>query len=163
MTDHIIELLLAYIENRLDTERRAQVEAHLRDCESCRDEEAATREMVAALADAGLQAQHMPVNTSKGWAVVRQRWRTPIAAGMRNAAHRPSWQVSFSLAILAMAFVSGVSLTTVQAATPNVPSIETPGTRITFSSDTPTLSVTRPTGASQSPTLTLTPIPIVTN
>ncbi len=163
MTDHITEYLLAYVENRLDASLLPRVEAHLRGCEACRLEAAATREMAAALAEAGRQAGRIPVNTAKGWAAVRQRWQAPIAVRVRNASHRLSWQVSFSLALVAMAFVSGVSLTTVRAATPSLPSIETPGTRIIAGDDTPTLSATRASGLSETPTLTLTPIPIVTN
>jgi anti-sigma factor RsiW len=162
MHEHVTDDLLAYVENRLDERRRAQLEVHLESCDVCRGRAAATREVGGALADAGRLARHMPVSTWKGWAAVRQRWQAPIATRVQEASRRLSWQVAVSLAVVAMAFLSGVSLTAVQAATPNVPSIETPGTQVSLSSDTPTLSATR-SSLAQTPTLTLTPIPIVTN
>lgn len=156
--EHISDQILAYLENRVSADDRRQVEAHLTDCEACRAEVAALAEWVSLLTEVSRAAQTLPVNTARRWLAIRHRWQSPLAAGVQNVSRRLSWQVATSLAVV-LALVSGLSLSTVQAATQSIPSIQTPGAFPTLTSDTPTLAVTHALGSSRTPTLTLTPIP----
>ena len=164
MIKHVSNEALAYIEGRLAAEDTARVGSHLNDCPPCRAEVLALRETHAVLAEAGRAAACLPLPAAvQGWEAVRQRWQLPIVARVRNASRRLSWQVSASMAVAVMAFVSGISLNTARAATPGIPVIQTPAAHLVSSSDTPTLSATRPVFLSQTPTQTSTPAPVETN
>lgn len=156
--EHISDQILPYLENRVSADDRQYIETHLTDCETCRAEVAALSELVSLLTEVSRAVQTAPVNTSRRWLIIRDRWQSPLVAGVRNVSRRLSWQVATSLAVV-MALVSGLSLSTVQAATQSIPSIQTPGALPTLTSDTPTLTVTHALGSSRTPTLTLTPIP----
>jgi hypothetical protein len=123
----------------------------------------ALRDLIGLLTASGRAAQTLPVQTARQWTAIRQRWQSPLAVGVRNVSRRLSWQVSVSAMVTVMALVSGVSLRTVSAAGPTIPSIQTPGMRAVLTSDTPTLTVTQAVAVSYTPTLTLTPIPNGTN
>jgi predicted anti-sigma-YlaC factor YlaD len=154
---HIIdEEILPFIENRLKPHEQVRVEAHLRECESCRAEADAARALHSELAEAGRAAGRLPVNPARGWAAVRERWRSPVAARVRNVSRRLSWQSTFSIAMTAIVFLSGVTFGAAQAVAPSVPYIQTPGV-VNVVNDTATLSAVRQTFVSETPTLTLTP------
>ncbi len=158
--DHVVEYLLAYLENRLDAETRLWVDAHLAECESCQAELAATQQLVASLAEAGRTLQKLPVNLPRGWATVRERWQSPLVSGVRDVSQRLyrrlSWQASVSVAVVAMALVSGMSINSVGAAALDLPAIQTPNAPLAVNSDTPTLSATQAATVSLTPTETLT-------
>jgi anti-sigma factor RsiW len=157
--EHIDAHTLAYLENRLDAATRAQVENHLEECATCQAELLAAQTLVASLTEAGRAVQKMPVNPARSWAVVRDRWQSPIVAGVRSVSRRLSWQVAVSVAVTAMALLSGMSLNSVRAAGPGIPFIQTPAAQTVASgSDTPTLAATNEQTAirSQTPTQTLT-------
>jgi len=157
--EHIDAYILAYLENHLDAETRAQVESHLEGCVTCQAELRASQTLMASLTEAGRAVQKMPVNSTRSWAAVRDRWQSPIAAGVRNVSRRLSWQVAVSVAVTAMALLSGMSLNSVRAAGPGIPFIQTPAAQtVVSSSDTPTLAATNEQTAihSQTPTQTLT-------
>jgi|GEM_PF-1739412 len=157
--NHVGEELLAFIERRLAADEAARIESHLRGCDACRAELAALRETYSAVADSARALTHLPVNTVRGWEAVRRRWQTPLPIGLPGAsrARNRSWQVSASMAVAAMVFVSGVSLGAARASAPSVPYIQTPAA-VVIRSDTPTLSATHPAMASHTPTLTPAPI-----
>lgn len=123
------------------------------------------QETVGVLSSAAREVQRLPVHTLRSWASVRSRLNTPLAARVRSASGRLSLQAALSMAVVTMLFLSGVSLNLARAASPTVPSIQTPGTALHLanSSDTPTLSVTHALNTELAPTLTLTPIPDFTN
>jgi anti-sigma factor RsiW len=154
--EHIDDYSLAYLENRLDAQTRAEVEAHLTGCAACQAELLVAQSMVASLTEAGRAIQKMPVNPIRSWTTVRERWQSPLVAGVRNVSRRLSWQVSVSLVVTVMAFLSGMSLNSVRAAGPSIPVIQTPGAQPAYSSDTPTLAATQTVARSQTPTQTLT-------
>ncbi len=148
--------LLAYIENRLDPEMLAGVEAHLQACAACRAEALALRETQAALAALGRAIQRLPAHPARSWAVVRQQWQSPLAAQVRNVSRRLSWQVIGSLAVAIMLFMSGISLNPARAAVPSVPYIQTPGTQF-VADESATFPATRPVYTLETPTQTRTP------
>ena len=153
---HLTDETLAYIENQLDPDARTRVESHLQGCESCRAEVDAVRALHSELAEAGRAGRRLPVNPMRSWAAVRERWQSPVARQVRNVSRRLSWQSMFSMAVTAMAILSGVTFGAAHAATPSVPYIQTPGVGLVVG-DTATLSAALPASVSETLTITITP------
>lgn len=154
--EHVESLTLAYLENQLDADTRAAVEAHLAECAACQAELAVAQSLVASLTDAGRALQRMPVSPARSWKAVHDRWQSPLVTGVRNMSRRLSWQVSVSMVVTVMAVLSGVSLNSVRADGPAIPVIQTPAAQTSVSSDTPTLAATQTLARSLTPTQTLT-------
>src|SRR5262245_17486337 len=100
--EHISDHILAYLEHKLSVATRLQVEMHLSECDSCRAEVAAMRDMVSLLTDTGKVAHSLPVNTARRWSAIRERWQSPIAASVRQVSRRLSWQVATSVVVVLM-------------------------------------------------------------
>lgn len=162
MTKHISEQSLAYLEERLTLEARAQVEAHLSECAACRAEVDALQQVHMTLADAGRALERLPIRRT-AWAEVRQRVYGNAGRKMFPAVRR-SWQAAASVAVVAMALASNFTLNAVRAATPSVPAIQTPAAHVAIIDDTATAQATRATFSQDSTFMpTLTPGPEATN
>jgi anti-sigma factor RsiW len=162
MTKHISEQSLAYLEERLTLEARSQVEAHLRECASCRTEVDALRQTHLALADAGRALGRLPIRRT-AWPEVRRRVYGNAGRRMFPAVRR-SWQAAASAAVVAMALASNLTLNAVRAATPSVPAIQTPAAHVAIVDNTATIQATNATRSQDSTFMpTLTPGPEATN
>jgi anti-sigma factor RsiW len=154
--EHIDADALAYLENRLDADTRAEVELHLAECAVCQAELLALQDLLSSVAETGRALQKLPVAPVSQWAAVRDRWQSPLVVGVRNVSRRISWQVSVSMVVTAMAVLSTMSLNSARADGPTIPVIQTPGVESVVGSDTPTLAATQTVALSHTPTQTLT-------
>ena len=77
------ELLPWYVVDRLEPDERAEVEAHLAECEVCRAELAFDRQLDRAVGS-------LPLDVEQGWAAMQQRLQASPAPA-RPASRRPAW------------------------------------------------------------------------
>ena len=160
--EHISDHTLAYIENRLTPEILTRIEAHLRECATCRAEIESLRQTHAALTDAGRALSRLPMQPA-AWAGVRYRLAPTLGRPGVLPAVRRSWQAAASVAVVVMALASNLTLNAVRAATPSVPAIQTPAAHNVVL-DTATIEATRNSIPADSTfTPTLTPGPGATN
>ncbi len=108
MSDHIAELLNAYLDGELNPQQRRKVEAHLEKCPSCVDELEALEALSGTLAEVPLPEFSSPEQLAAN--VALRLPRTPVKAPTSRKLLELGWWLAPVGLIFAWVFISTFSL-----------------------------------------------------